>query len=36
VAARDADTRRILQSWLDSTGFVDAVTERILGTSAGG
>jgi predicted Zn-dependent protease len=36
VAARDADARRILRSWLDSTGFDDAVTERILATSAGG
>jgi thioredoxin-like negative regulator of GroEL len=36
IAARDADAQRALRAWLDSTGFEDAVSERILAGSAGG
>jgi predicted Zn-dependent protease len=36
MASRDEDARRVLRAWLDSTGFEDAKTERILAGSAGG
>lgn len=36
VAARDAGAQRALRAWLDSTGFDDAVSERILAGSSGG
>jgi hypothetical protein len=36
MASRDEDARRALRAWLDSTGFDDATTERILAGSAAG
>ena len=36
VAARDVEARRWLTEWLRNTGYRDAVTEAILGTTVGG
>jgi 1,2-phenylacetyl-CoA epoxidase PaaB subunit len=36
IAARDARARQTLREWLDSTGFSDALTEKILDGAARG